>query len=49
MSGLGAAALAGYLETRGGGSAGELRVGFGDHDAVRVRVEGLARWVFGRA
>lgn len=49
VSGLGAAALAGYLETRGGGIAGELRVGFGDHGAVRVRVEGLARWVFGRA
>lgn len=49
VSGLGAAALAGYLEARGAGSAAGLRVGFGGGGAVEVRVEGLARWVFVRA
>ncbi len=47
--GLGAAALAGYLASRGGGSAEELRVGFGADRAVLVRGEGLPRWVFARS
>jgi predicted PhzF superfamily epimerase YddE/YHI9 len=49
VSGLGAAALAGYLDAIGGRTPGELRVGFGAHGAVWVRVEGLARWVLGQA
>jgi hypothetical protein len=49
VSGLGAAALAGYLDAIGGRTLGELRVGFGAHGAVWVRVEGLARWVLGQA
>lgn len=47
--GLGAAALAGYLASRGDGALEELRVGFGADAAVQVRVEGLSRWVFARA